>query len=230
MKRCFPAITILTLITAVSAFGDSLVTLTAVTENGREIAISEVPVDARTVSIRLNDPVFGLDDPVVDIRGMERLTDCRNVRFIITPQIGSFDFLRVMDGVQSLFLTHCRLPDIDFLEHMQGLQTCVFEMCRGVSGGAMIPESSRIDLSGLQELRELAFIDCGLETLPRFEGIPGELEILDLSYNDLDIDVDDASVLDEYAAIERVVITGNRIRSSLLSSYPNLERVEERER
>ena len=197
--------------------------LAAVTRSGNTFDIQEVDTRARSVSVVIKGAIATLDDPVVDIRGLDGLKELIDLRFYHVPQIADFRFLENLTQLEILVVSFARVRTVDFLTAMPKMRVMVLEFCDDWENDDPLPFLAEpLDLSSNRYIEYLGFRVCGLTSLPAFLSIPPSLKVLDLSYNEIIIDDSDRTALDGLRSIDMIFIGGNSVDPKILSDYPNL--------
>ena len=197
--------------------------LVAVTESGKKVVIARVEKDTEAVAITLKNRGFTMKDPVVEITGLSDLNRLRDLSFYHVPQIISFDFLGDCVSLKRLVISFARVISADFLSGLPNLELLHLEICDDWESSGGLPFLSEpLDLSVNNRLEYLAFRICGLNRVPVIVNAPETLEVLDISYNAIDIDETDAPALEALRRVERIFVSGNTVTQAVLEANKNI--------
>ena len=180
----------------------------AITESGIEFEVADVEADSDIVTIFLKNTPASLEDFVVDIRGLEYLENLKALKFIHVSQILSYDFIAELDHIEVLIISYGRVLNVDFLAKLPKLKILSLEICGDWETGGLPFLDVPLDLSQNESLEYLGFELCGLSRLPSLVNVPKSLRFLDLSYNEMTIDIDDIEANPYLTALETVFVSG----------------------
>lgn len=197
------------------------VEIVARTESGKRVMLTTVAESDRIVRIGPADESVSIDDPIIDIEGLDALSNLEELEIVLLPQLTEYDFLSRSPGLNALTVSYGVLPGLGFIKLLPSLEMLRIEMCRGPSGGPVV-EGRRIPLESVRRIERLILIDCGFEGLPELIDAPDTLVYLDLSWNGFSVGSSDARVLRGYRDIDTVVLAGIEVENRLLEEYPNL--------
>lgn len=185
--------------------------------------LSLVDVYAEEVKIQITGAPFSLDNPIVDIEGLEKLELLRSVKIVVSPQISDFSFLSRCSSLEKVLITLSRVSAISFIHEMPELRVLELERSDDWESDLGLPFiNDEIDLSRNKKLEYIAFKYCELQDFPHFANVPAALKYLDLTGNDIAIGKNDLHKLEALKRVPYIFIEGQKIETSAAQRYPNL--------
>jgi hypothetical protein len=160
-----------------------------------------------------------LDDPVVDLLGLERISELKILRFFHVPQIDSYAFLGGLHGLEVIEVSFGRVKDVEFLKKLPALRVFALEFCDDWETGGLPFLREPLDLHWNPRLEYHGFRVCGLSELPEFKNLPESMKVLDLSYNQLEISAAALAAHPSISLVPEVYVEGNKIAEAGLPGY-----------
>ena len=138
MKRIMIAISFV--LCSVSLMAESPIAVTAVTHSGARIPLASVGSEVTSIRIGPATQEMSLEDPIVDIEGLEKLSRLDTLTIVLLPHLFSYDFFAKIPGLKSLTISHGRIDALDFLTTLPALKHLRIEMCRSGSGTGIVSD------------------------------------------------------------------------------------------
>ena len=191
--------------------------------DGASATLNYVDVYAEEVKIHITDTSFSLDNPIINIEGLEKLEQLKSVQIIVSPQISDFSFLSRCPSLEKVLITLSRVTSISFIHEMPELKVLILERSDDWESDAGLPFIyNEIDLGTNKKLEYIAFTYCALRIFPHFTNVPTTLKYLNLTGNDIEITKNDMFKLEALKHVPYIFIEGEKIDASVAETYPAL--------